>query len=61
MQHNAAEIWLNAMYVNALIFSQIGLEINIKSMHWQSRSALWGAAWLGYKKREQTYSQIQEP
>ena len=40
MQHNAAEIWLNAMYVNALIFSQIGLKINIKSMHWQSRSAL---------------------
>ena len=30
MQCNAAEIWLNAMYVNALIFSQIYLKIKKK-------------------------------
>ena len=41
MQHNVAKMWLNAMYVNALILFQIGLKINIKSMHWWSRSALW--------------------
>ena len=41
MQHNVAKMWLNAMYDNALILFQIGLKINIKSMHWWSRSALW--------------------
>ena len=33
MQHNAAEIWFNAMYVNALIFSHIGLKIVKKLMY----------------------------
>ena len=33
MQHNVDEMWLNAMYVNALILIQIGLKINVKSMH----------------------------
>ena len=33
MHYNAAEIWLNAMYVNALILFQISLKIKKKSMH----------------------------
>ena len=33
MQCNADEMWLNAIYVNALIFSQIDLKIKKKSMH----------------------------
>ena len=33
MQCNAAEMWLNTMCVNALIFSQIDLKIKKKSMH----------------------------